>query len=821
MGGRAIFAEIIIPAPVKGTFTYEVPISMVSQVQVGQSVVVQFGARRLYTGIIFSLTETPPEGFRIKSILSIANPKPIVTPKQLELWTWTSNYYMCPIGDVYKAAVPVSLRPDSESRVLPLHESEADASSLPPDECAVYSALLKAESASIEDLEKITGVKQILTVVKNLVEKQFAIITEEIREQPRLRRQKVVRFSSRIADSETLNRTLALLARSEKQRNTLRWIADFLGDEAFSGKTVLMKVLLERVPATPTVVRSLVDKGFLEMDDEDNLPSETDGGTAEPNSLNPHQQEALDSINREFETKQTVLLHGVTGSGKTEIYINLINKALAAGQSVLYLLPEIALTTQIVERLKRFFGNKVGVYHSKYSSTERVDLWKKMLADDNPYQIVLGVRSSIFLPFSNLGLIIVDEEHENSYKQFDPSPRYNARDLAVVLGMQHKAKILLGSATPSLESYYNASLGRYGLVKLMHRHGNAILPEIEIVDTLKARKKKLMTQCFSQTLLSSVNEALEKDEQVILFQNRRGYSPFLECTECGYIPKCKHCDVSLTYHKSINKLVCHYCGYTVNVANSCDHCHQNTMRLAGFGTERIEDELKQIFPQANIARLDTDTTRSKHGSENIIRDFQERHINILIGTQMVSKGLDFDNVSIVGILNADNMLGFPDFRAFERSYQLMAQVSGRAGRKDKVGKVLIQTANPDNVIVRQVVANDYEAMYESQMTERENFFYPPVSRLVQITLKHRDRQVVNDGASRLFGEISKINGLVALGPTVPPVNRIQNLYLINILIKLSKTDTTQIKNNIQSAIDNFLAYPQFKNVQVVANVDPM
>ena len=727
---------------------------------------------------------------------------------------------MCPIGDVYKAAVPVSLRPDSESRVLPLRESEPDANTLSPDECAVYSALLKAESASIGELEKTTGVKSILTIIKNLVDKQFAIITEEMREQPRQRRQKTVRFTNRITDSETLNRTLALLARSEKQRNTLRWIADFLGDEAFTGKTVLMKVLLERVPATPTVVRSLIDKEFLE-EATDDCQTTDDQETATLNSLNPYQQEAFDSIQQEFETKQTVLLHGVTGSGKTEIYIKLINKVLESRQRVLYLLPEIALTTQIVERLKRFFGNKVGVYHSKYSSTERAELWKKMLATDSPYQIVLGVRSSIFLPFSNLGLIIVDEEHENSYKQFDPAPRYNARDLAVVLGIQNNAKILLGSATPSLESYFNATAGRYGLVKLMHRHGPAILPEIEIVDTLKARRKKLMTQCFSQTLLGSISEALVKDEQVILFQNRRGYSPFLECTECGYIPKCKHCDVSLTYHKSINRLVCHYCGYSISVSDSCDHCHQNTMKLAGFGTERIEDELKQIFPQAVVARLDTDTTRSKHGSENIIRDFQERHINILIGTQMVSKGLDFDNVSIVGILNADNMLGFPDFRAYERSFQLMAQVSGRAGRKEKVGKVIIQTANPENVIVRQVVANDYEAMYQSQMTERNNFFYPPVSRLVVITLKHRDRQTVNNGGNQLYEQISRIKGLVALGPTTPPVNRIQNLYLINILIKLSKTDTTQIKNSIQAAIDNFLLIPQFKNVQVVANVDPM
>lgn len=821
MAERAIFAEIIIPVPVKGTFTYEVPISMVETAKVGQSVIVQFGAKKLYTGIIASLTPTPPEGFRIKSILNIVDERPTVTQKQLELWQWTSSYYMCPIGDVYKAGVPVGLRPDSESKVLPVTEKSAETDQLTKDECAVFSILMKEEEASIEMLAKTTSPKSILTIVKNLADKGFAIITEEVRNQSKPRRQKVVRLTDRIADAEMLNRTLALLTRSEKQQATLKWIADFLGKDAFKGKSVLNKVVLEKVPTTPSIVRSLVEKGFLVEDTEDLLQPASNLETQGINPLNEYQQEALEQIKKEFETKQTVLLHGITGSGKTEIYIHLIDETIKAGKRVLYLLPEIALTTQIVSRLKRFFGNKVGVYHSKFSSTERVELWNNQLHGKCPYPIVLGVRSSIFIPMDNLGLIIVDEEHENSYKQFDPSPRYNARDLSIVLGMQHQAKVLLGSATPSLESYYNARMGRYGLVELTHRHGTAVLPDIEIVDTLKARRKKLMSQCFSQTLLGSIDNALASNEQVILFQNRRGYSPFLECSECGYVPKCKHCDVSLTYHKGINKLVCHYCGYTVNVANSCDHCHQNTMKLAGFGTERIEDELKLIFPQAKVARLDTDTTHSKHGGENIIRDFQEHSIDILIGTQMVSKGLDFDHVSIVGILNADNMLGFPDFRAFERSYQLMAQVSGRAGRKDKVGKVIIQTANPDNCIVKQVVDNDYIGMYMSQMIERKNFFYPPISRIISITLKHRDKQTVESGARQLFDRICQINGLVALGPTTPAINRIQNQYLMNILVKLSKTDTLQAKQEMQDAIDFFLQLPQYKNVTVVANVDPM
>ena len=819
MSDRAIFAQIIIPVPVAGTFTYEVPISMVERARVGQSVIVPFGEKKLYTGIIASLTETPPDGFKIKSILDIADERPTVTAKQLELWQWTASYYMCPIGDVYKAAVPVGLRPDSRSKILPVTENAPDAARLNADESAVFAVLTRDEEATIEQLAKVTKLKNIIAVVKRLVDKGFALITEEVRESAKPRRTKVVSIAERISDTDLLNRTIALL--TFKQGQALRWIADFLGTDAFSGKTVQMKIVLEKVPTTPTVLKSLIDKGFLVEDTEDTLLPDTNCGVQGINELNQYQQQALDEIHKCFETQQTVLLHGITGSGKTEIYIHLIDETLKSGKRVLYLLPEIALTTQIVQRLKRSFGNKVGVYHSKHSSTERTALWQNQLHGEHPYPIVLGVRSSIFLPMDDLGLVIVDEEHENSYKQFDPAPRYNARDLAVVLAMMHKAKVLMGSATPSLESYYNARQGRYGLVELTHRHGAAVLPEIEIVDTKLERRKKLMKQCFSQTLLSSIDTALSNNEQVILFQNRRGYSPFLECTECGYVPKCKHCDVSLTYHKGIERLVCHYCGYSVAAVTTCDHCHQSTMRLAGFGTERIEDELKQIFPQANIARLDTDTTRTKHGGENIIRDFQEQRINILIGTQMVSKGLDFKHVSIVGILNADNMLSFPDFRAYERSFQLMAQVSGRAGRQETPGKVIIQTSNPENCIVRQVVTNDYQTMYETQMAERTQFFYPPVCRLIYITLKHRDRQTVEDGARELFGIIGQIKGITPLSPTTPAVNRIQNLYLMDITIKLSKTDTMQSKHGLQQAIDFFLQLPKYKNIMVVANVDPM
>lgn len=819
---RSKFAQIIIPVPVKGSFTYEIPISLVDDIKVGQSVVVQFGVKKLYTGIVESITAAPPDSFKIKTILSISNPEPTVTQQQLEFWQWVANYYMCPIGDVYKAAVPVGLRPDSESKIIAVSEPENPSAELSEEEKKLYAILLKEGIADIEILEKKSEIKQPLNIVKQLIDKGFALITEEVRNQRQSRKQKTLKFASRIDSEETLNRTLALLTRSEKQRNVLSWMANFLGNEAFTGKTIQQKVVIEKVGVAPTIVKSLVDKGFLVEEFEDALmPNMIDVDKISLNPLNEFQQKAFEQINTEFEQKQAVLLHGITGSGKTEIYIHLIEATIKAGKRVLYLLPEIALTTQIVMRLKRFFGNYVGVYHSKHSSTERVELWNNQLKGKFPYPIILGVRSSIFLPIDNLGLIIVDEEHESSYKQFEPSPRYNARDLAIVLAMQKGAKVLLGSATPSLESYYNAQNNRYGLVELNRRHGEAVLPQTIVVDTQRERKKKLMTFCFSQTLLSSIDDALIKGEQVILFQNRRGYSPFLECSECGYVPKCKHCDVSLTYHKSINKLVCHYCGYIVDVNNSCPHCHQNTMQLAGFGTERVEDELKKIFPKARIARLDTDTTRTKHGSENIIRDFQEQQIDILIGTQMVTKGLDFDKVSIVGVLNADNMLSFPDFRAFERGFQTMAQVSGRAGRKEKQGTVIIQTSTPDSTIINQVVTNDFIGMYNAQLQERSNFFYPPISRIISITLKHRDKKVVDDAALYLFKLISQIKGLVALGPTTPVINRIQSLYLMNILVKIAKTDSVGIKNEVQEAINFMLQIPSYKSVVVVADVDPM
>jgi primosomal protein N' (replication factor Y) (superfamily II helicase) len=815
------FTQVILPVPVKGTFTYQVPPDLAPMLKPGIRVVVPFGAKKLYTGIIHSLQNQPPEGFRVKPIISIVDETPIATQNQLDFWEWTSNYYLCPIGDVYKASVPSGFRPDSETMLIPLTNGKNELA-LSPDEQIVLSTLIRLESQTIESLAKITGINPVLPIIKTLIEKKSIAIYEEVRGTYKPKLRKVVCLSEKINSPDIFERTIGLL--TPKQQLLLQWMVTRLGTEAFQGKTIPRKEIIDEALISATIIKGLVDKGMLtEFEEELSRLNNENTGTSDKKSLNIQQKGALEEIQNLFRSKPVVLLHGITGSGKTEIYIHLIEEVLKQNKQVLYLLPEIALTSQIVNRLRVVFGNKVGVYHSKYSDAERVEIWNGLLKDDeNAFQIILGVRSSLFLPFTRLGLIIVDEEHENSYKQYDPSPRYNARDLSVVLALQFKANVLMGSATPSLESYFNAQTGRYGLVELNARHGAAQLPEILVVDTRKARKKKLMQSHFSQVLLSHIDEALAKNEQVILFQNRRGYSPYLECSQCGWIPKCKFCDVSLTYHKGTDKLVCHYCGYTLDGVYRCGHCKQPAMETKGFGTERIEDEIQLIFPDSRVGRLDMDTTRNKYGHEEIIRDFQDHKIDILIGTQMVSKGLDFDHVSLVGILNADNMLQFPDFRAHERSYQLMAQVSGRAGRKDKKGKVIIQTSDPENYIIHQVAENQYDKLFEQQLLERKTFFYPPYSRLISITLKHRDKQVVEEGSQDLALNLKTLSGLKVLGPSTPVINRIQNLYLKNILLKLSKnTDTIRLKNQVNEIISVFGDLAKFKSVIVSVNVDPM
>lgn len=814
------FVQIIVPVPVKGTFTYKVPQPLLGKLSVGQRVTVPFGAKKLYTGIVVSLTDDAPDGYKLKEVIDLVDDQPVVTLNQINFWFWIAEYYMCSVGDVYRAAVPVALRPDSESFVLPIDDDNSILDHCTDIEKQIHALLVEEKSMSMAELCKQFG-NVAMRHVKQLADNGLAIVSEEVSGGYKTKKLKVVSLSKKISNRQTLERLLVLLVKSKKQQELLLWMVAKLGDAAFDGKYLSRQQLIDEAQASPTIIKGLIEKGILSESLVDVSRIEMQNVVAgELKQLNQHQTEALSEINQLFEKQTPVLLHGITGSGKTEIYIHLIDQTIKAGKRVLYLLPEIALTTQIVRRLRTVFGSKVGVYHSKFSGAERVEIWNNMLRnDEQTYPILLGVRSSIFLPISNLGLIIVDEEHESSFKQFSPAPRYNARDLAVLQARQLKANIVMGSATPSLESFYNTTIGRYGLVKLNKRHGAAVLPQVYTVNLMNARKQNMMVEFFSHKLLAYIDAALKKGDQVILFQNRRGYSPFLECKQCATIPKCKSCDVSLTYHKSIHSLVCHYCGYTTR-ANMVCQCG-GEMHEAGFGTERVEDELQKIFPKARIARLDTDTTRTKHGGEHIVNDFQDQKIDILIGTQMVSKGLDFEHVSVVGILNADNMLGLPDFRAYERGFQLMMQVSGRAGRKDKQGVVIIQTNDPENHIIRQVVDNNYYVMFDEQMAERKNFCYPPYYRLIDINIKHRDKQKVSQASSILASQLRRIQNLTVLGPCEPPISRIQNFYLMNILVKLTVSDVIGVKRIISQTIDNLLQTPEFKSVIISANVDPM
>jgi len=786
-------------------------------------IIIQFGKKRLYTGLVFSIHHNKPEAYETKPVLSIIDAFPVVNSHQLRLWEWTADYYLCSIGEVYKAAMPTGLRLESETRVISAG-LQIDNQVLTLEEQWMLEVLNKQESLTIAEMAKQSTIENPLPVLKKLMEKGVVLIQEEVREKYREKTQKVIGLHSLITSAEAIHQTLDLLNRAKKQAELFRFFLEELNEDYFSGLTVPRDDLLEKTGVGTGVLKGLIEKQILEekavvvsrLDEDSLLVSEKKG-------LNEYQLEAHQQIKDQFTKTDVVLLHGVTSSGKTEIYIHLIEEALQNQQQVLYLLPEIALTSQIIRRLKSVFGNKVGVYHSKFSDAERVEIWNKVMDDGpNAYQVILGVRSSIFLPFNRLGLIIVDEEHENTYKQFDPAPRYNARDLSVVLAKFHLAKVLLGTATPSLESYYNAKTGRYGLVQLDQRHLNITLPKILLADVRKAYKKKQMRSHFTPMLLDNIEEALVNKEQVILFQNRRGYSPYLECGSCGWIPKCRQCDVNLTYHKGINKLICHYCGYSIEGVYRCGHCNEPHMETKGFGTEKIEDEIALIFPDAVVSRLDLDSTRGRYNHETIIDDFQHQHIDILIGTQMVTKGLDFDHVSVVGILNADNLLQFPDFRAHERSYQLMAQVSGRAGRKSKQGKVVIQTSDTEHPVIHQVMRNDYMQLFVHQMEERKRFFYPPYSRLIKLTLKHREKHIVEQAGIRLAQFMKQIEYCKVLGPTSPIVNMIQNLHIRQILLKLPRGKNLSLtKSEILKGTQNLILLPEFKAVQVVIDVDPM
>ena len=818
------FVDVILPLPLQASFTYALPPEMDGQVQIGCRVVVSFGRKKFYTGIVRNVHYLKPQEYEVKEVSAVLDEHPILVPLQFRFWEWLADYYLCTQGDVYKAALPSGLKLESETVVEYNPDFEA-AEPLSEREQKVLDLLAVEPEQTVTRLEKESGLKNILAVVKSLLEKDALFVKEELKRTYKPKTETRVRLTEAARNERRLHFFFdELQRRAPKQLDLLMKYIELSGClGGREAKEVSKAELLKRSGATPAVFSGLVDKGVFEVYQQEVGRLETvSQAVMSLNELNVHQQRAFDEIRASFRVKNVCLLHGVTSSGKTEIYIHLIDEAVRQGKQVLYLLPEIALTTQITERLKRVFGSRLGIYHSKFPDAERVEVWQKQLSHE-PYDIILGVRSSLFLPFQRLGLVIVDEEHENTYKQQDPAPRYHARNAAIVLASMCGAKTLLGTATPSVESWYNATEGgKYALVELKERYKEIQLPEIIPVDIKELQRKKRMNGPFSPLLLQYVREALEQKEQVILFQNRRGFAPMIECHTCGWVPKCKNCDVSLTYHKGLNQLTCHYCGYTQPVPRQCPACEGVDLRNRGFGTEKIEDDVKAIFPEARVARMDLDTTRTRTAYERIIHNFQQGRTDILIGTQMVSKGLDFDHVSVVGILNADTMMNYPDFRAYERAFQLMAQVAGRAGRKNKRGRVVLQTKSIDHPIIPQVMHNDFEGMVAGQLVERQLFRYPPYYRLVYVYLKHRNEQLLDVMAQTMAAKLRAVFGARVLGPDKPPVARIQTLFIRKIVLKIeTNAPMARARQLLVQVQQEMVAEDRFKSLIVYYDVDPM
>ena len=809
------FIDVILPIPIQRTFTYSVTEDEADFLKKGMRVAVSFGKSKMYSGLVLNIHTNAPTLYEAKEIHQILDEIPLVNEKQLQHWQWIANYYMCSLGDVYRASLPSAFLLESET-IIYKNNTFLDETILADDEFLIFEALQQQSQLTIHQVIAILGKKKVMPIVNALLKKEAIVIKEEIYEQYKPKLVKYVRLHKNYTSDDSLGKLLEELSNAKKQREAVLGFFQLLTAK----KPIKAKDLEEKAAVSSNILKSLVDKEILEFYHIQIDRIQYKGDTNDLKVLNEFQEKALAEIKETFIEKDVTLLHGITSSGKTEVYTKLIQEVLDEGKQVLFLLPEIALTTQIIVRLQYYFGEQISVFHSKYSINERVEVWNNVLNNKPKARIILGARSSVFLPFSNLGLIVVDEEHETSYKQFEPSPRYNARDAAIVLAKIHKAKILLGSATPSLETYYNAQQNKYGFVELNRRHGNVQLPKIELINVKEKYRKKEMKGHFSDRLLALIQEALDLKEQVILFQNRRGYSPVVECKTCGVSPECPNCDVTLTFHKFKHELRCHYCSYQRAMPNSCGACGSNTLDTKGFGTEQIELELKEIFPDFKIGRMDLDTTRGKHGYQKIIGAFEAKEIDVLVGTQMLSKGLDFENVSLVGILNADTMLNFPDFRAHERGYDMMVQVSGRAGRSKKQGNVAIQTYNPFHQILQQVSTTNYKEMYKEQLQERYQYKYPPYYRLIKITLKHRDYNKVDSGVNWLFKALYSSFGEHVLGPTAPAVARIRNQYIKNIIIKIPpKQGLVHTKSQITKIRNTFEAVADFRPIRFIIDVD--
>lgn len=821
MEGERTFADVILALPLPKLYTYTVPFELVEKIAVGKRAVVQFGKKKVYTAIIKAIHHEEPIAYKAKVLLAVIDEQPIVSAYQLGLWDWMSSYYLCTLGEVMSTALPAALKLESETRIC---LNDYDRNILADDkEHLIIEALENKKDLTLNEVFKIVEQKNVMSIINSLVDKGIIRVREEIKEYYKPKQLSYVKLNTIYQEDIILRDVFNTL--EKKSPKQLEFLMKFMS-LVYQNKNVegIPKKELLAAGLSSSTLTQLIKKKILQVYkvEVDRLIFNKRIGT-DPIKLTQLQLKALEEINNKFINKDVILLHGVTSSGKTEIYIHLIEKTLKEGKQVLYLLPEIALTAQIIVRLQKHFGASVGVYHSKYSDNERVEVWKKVLNANEPssYSIVIGARSAIFLPFTKLGLIIVDEEHDASFKQQNPAPRYSARDTAILLAQLHKAKIILGSATPSIESYHNALKKKYELVELQSRYGGVIMPEFIVVNMREEIRKKLAKSHFSSVILKSIKEALEQKEQVILFQNRRGFIPVMECVLCGWVPSCVHCDVSLTYHKQFNQLRCHYCGYTEQPVKACKACGGMNFHAYGFGTEKIEDEMEIFFPEANIARMDLDSTRHKNAYHEIINKFENKEIDILVGTQMVTKGLDFGNVSTVGILNADSMINYPDFRAFERSFQLLTQVAGRSGRKQKRGKVILQTYNPKHIVIQNVINNNYKAMYEEELFERNKFKYPPFYRLIQLTINAKDIDILNLASDLLANDLRKSLGSRVLGPEFPLVSRVKNRYLKNILIKIEKQSSLQhAKSILVTSINNFKLINEYRQVHIAIDIDP-
>ena len=812
---KAVFIEVILPLALPKQYTYAVDFEKAGDVKIGHRVIVQFGKKRIYSAIVYKIHLTKPSDYNPKLIEEIAEKDPIVTTKQLKLWEWIADYYMCTLGEVMSVALPSALKLSSESKFLYNDVEQKVWNELNDDEYVIAEALQSNKELTLEDIQNILMKKNVYPVIHKLMYHRICVVKEELQKKYSPKKISFIKLNERFNNENNLKELFGKLEKKNKQLEVLFHYLHLSPEKGRVKKSDFNKGKKLSQSSVKTLVKNEI---FVETKEEVSRLIAEKLDVKDIENLSKAQENAYLEIKEVFQEKNIAVLEGITGSGKTHIYIKLIKEQIKKGNQVLYLLPEIALTAQIVVRLQKYFGNKVGIYHSKFNENERVEIYHKVLK--NEYKIILSARSGVFLPFQKLSLVIVDEEHERSYKQFDPAPRYNARDISIVMSFMYNVKVLLGTATLSLETYRNIQQEKYSLIKLTERFGNAILPELKLLDTIDLRNRKKMKGLFSDPFISEMKEALDRKEQVIIFQNRRGYAHYLNCTTCNWIPYCPNCDVSLTYHKFFNKLVCHYCGHNEKLVENCKACGSSDLSIKGIGTEQIEEEIIEIFPDKKTARLDLDTTRRKHGHEEIIFSFQNKEVDILIGTQMVTKGLDFDNVSLVGIVNADLLISFPDFRASERAFQLITQVSGRAGRKNKKGKVIIQTGNPNNDLLQILKEGRNPDFYFNEMLSREQFAFPPYVNLIQLTIKHIKPEAVRDASIMLANLIRKKLGKRVLGPTTPFVSRIRNMYLRQILIKMKK-DTVYIKQTKLHILESITQVKKkFSTARIVIDVDP-